>query len=80
VQRENRPLNDHTTFCAAPRSEDQGLIEKLLSEFPVMGGRSAAEVALIEKGWRMESGGCDNLLWPKHLPDFPVTVRSKLLD
>ncbi len=61
VQHEDRTLGDHTILCNTPRSEDQGLIEELLGEFPMMGGRPAADVALIEERWYEDPGICDHL-------------------
>ena len=46
VQHENRTLGDHALFCDPPRSEDEGFIEELFGEFPMMGGGPAADVAL----------------------------------
>ena len=57
VQHENRTLGDHAFFCNTPCSEDQGFIEKLLGKFPMMSGRPAADVALIEERWYSTGAG-----------------------
>jgi hypothetical protein len=61
AQHENRTLGDHAFFCNTPCSEDEGLIEKLLGKFPMMGGRPAADVAFIEERWCEDPGVCDHL-------------------
>jgi hypothetical protein len=49
VQQENRALRGHTLLDNTARGKDEGFIEELLGEFPMMGGRPAADVALTEK-------------------------------
>jgi len=61
VQYESGTLGDYAPFCETPRSEDEGFIEELLGKFPMMGGRPAADVALVEERWYENPGICDQL-------------------
>ena len=61
MQHENRTLGGHAFFGDTPRREDEGFIEELLGEFPMMGGRPAADVAFAEERWYEHPGICDHL-------------------
>ena len=61
MQQENSALRRDTLFDDATRCEDDGLVEKLLGEFPMMGGGPAADVAVIEERWYEDPGIGDDL-------------------
>ena len=85
VQYENRTLGDHAFFCNTPCSEDEGLIEKLLGKFPMMGGRPAADVAFIEERWYEDPGVCDHLFaasqvqWHRNIKPMSYPPEPTLL-
>src|SRR5712692_6176847 len=61
VQKEACALRGYAPPDDAARRKHEGFIQELLGEFPMMGGRPAADVALIEERWYENPGIYEHL-------------------
>jgi hypothetical protein len=61
MQEESCALCIHAFLRDSACRKDEDFIEELFGEFPMVGCRPTADVALIEKRWHKHPGVCDHL-------------------
>lgn len=85
MKQEDDALGDHAFFGDPASREDNGLIEELLRQLPVVGGGPAADIALTKEGRNQHPRIVDKLLaageieWHRNIEPVPDAPKPALL-